>query len=394
VPISLPLSVFRRWLASKDESPWLPADYSAAIQRGEKPSVGAMIRQSIAGRQADWDAWVAEVVTEGREELCTLDEWVALMQGGREMWSIRAERIFEDASQHSAGLGWVVPDDVVHWTGHVKSNPEEEKYKTWYQVEFTKLDRQIHGWFKASLLDEFFMPTPETDLAEPENKAKVFDLSKPRLRIPADPEIADARQAGRLAAQFIDIERALGWGEVHHNLCGEFCVAALAGVDVIPALQSWLPAYAGAHGILAKDLGTSLVDLQSMLEVLGMKYEYYRAEGSVAPLTPTYLRKQLDTGRMAITFTGVLSSGVLKAHSRIRHWIVIEDVLRVANSAWLRVFNPYTNREEVYRYEDVVDMPSRTSIGLWIEPRHPLERPPVVKLTGQMSPVEVPVAVG
>jgi hypothetical protein len=264
----------------------------------------------------------------------------------------------------------------VRWTGHVQVNAAEPKYKIWYEVRFTKLDRELKGWFKSSILDDFILPTPETSISIPGNRDKVFDLARPRLRLPADPEIQDAHKAGRAAAQYIDVKRALGWGVLHHNLCGEFCVAALAAGDVIPTLQAWLAASPAARDILANDHGTSIPDLQSMLDALGLKYEFYQAEGSIAPLTATYLRRNLDAGRMAITFTGVTPGGIIRSHSRIRHWIVIEDVLRVGNSAWMRLYNPFTNREEVYPFEQVIDMPSRSSLGLWVEPRRPEDREP------------------
>jgi hypothetical protein len=325
--------------------------------------------------------------------LSTMDEWVTLMQGGREMWTIRAERIFEQASQHSSALGWVVPADVVHWTGRVQMNPDEPKYKTWYEVELTKLESQFKGWYKASLLNEFVLPTPATDLSVPENRLHAFDLRRPRLRPPDDPEIDEARKAGRLAAQYIDVRRALGWGQLHHNLCGEFCVAALASSDVVPLLGNWLPTYAPARGILSEDLGTSIPDLESMLDAYRMKYEFYRAEGSVAPITPTYVRNKLDTGRMAIVFTGVTASGTVKSHSRIRHWVVIEDILPIGSSGWLRVYNPFCNREEVYRFDDVFDLPSRASIGLWVEPRPPAAQTiPQSLLIGRAPGPRIPVS--
>ena len=371
VPISLPLAAFLHWLESSGESPWLPAGHAHAIRLGRSPSVGAQIREAVAHNRPAWDAWVAEVRAEGREAACTLDEWVALMQGGRDMWSIRTERLFTDPSEHSATLGWVAPEDVIRWTGRVRLNQKEPKYKTWYEVELTKADKQLKGWYKAALLDEFFAPTAATDLALPDNRLKVFDLSRPRLRLPADPEIDDSRKAGRAGAQFIDVRRALGWGMLHHNLCGEFCAAALASSDVIPLIQKWMTAHAAAREILEKDRGTSIPDLQAMLDVFGLKHEFYRSVGSTSPITPTYVRRRLDTGMMAIVFTGVTPYGAVKSRSPIRHWVIVEDIMRVASGGWLRLYNPFTNREEVGRFDEVYDLPSRDSIGLWVEPGRP-----------------------
>ena len=300
VPISLPLLSFIGWLQSETESPWLPPSYVEAVKRGERPSVGRALRELMASQRPQWDAWVGEVMADGRLDSATLDEWVVRYQGGRDMWSIRAERIFSDPSEHSATLGWVAPEDVLRWTGRVRQNERERKYRTWYEVELPKAGRRLLGWFKASLLDEYVAPTDRTELSIEENRRHVFDGSRSRLRIPADPEIEDSRRAGRAGAQFIDVRRALGWGRLHHNLCGEFCVAALASCDVIPLLTQWLASYPRARDILADDHGTSIPDLQSMLDVLGLKYEYYRSVGSTSPVTPTYVRRKLDAGKDGI----------------------------------------------------------------------------------------------
>ena len=371
VPASLPLSTFLKWLDSSDESPWLPVDYLRSIQLSHQPSVGNLIRKAISDRRSDWEAWVAEIRSQGREASATLDEWLVVLARGRAMWSFRPERIFTEPSQSAAAPGWVSVKDVLRWTGHVRINGQETKYKTWYEVELTKLDQTFKGWYKASLLYEFILPTPDTDLSVPENKDRVFDLSRPALRLPADPEIEEARKAGRTGAQYINVKEATGWNKVNHNLCGEFCVAALGGSDIVPFLGQWLGSYDNARAILEKDEGTSIVDLQAMLDVFGKKNEFFRAEASVMPITPGYIRKMLDSSRMAIIGTGVTYDGVLKWGSRIRHWVVIEDIIMVGNSGWVRVYNPFPNKEEVYPFDVVFDPNSRSAIGLWVEPTHP-----------------------
>jgi hypothetical protein len=391
VPISLPLVAFLAWLETEDESPWLPPSYVAAIKRGQHPSVGKTIRQIITAQRAQWDAWVGEVIADGRLDSATLDEWIVRQQGGRNMWSIRAERIFTDPSQHASALGWVVPDDVLRWTGRVRNNDREHKYRVWYEVELGKGDRQLRGWYKASLLDEFFAPTPPTDVAIPENRPSVFDLARPLLRLPADPEIDDSRKSGRAGAQYIDVRRALGSGKLHHHLCGEFCVAALAGVDVIALLQKWLPFYPRAQEILTNDRGTSIPDLQSMLDAFGLKHEYYRAVGSTSPITPNYVRRRLDMGMMGIVFTGVTPYGAVNSRSPIRHWVVVQDILRVGSGGWLRLYNPFTNLEETYLFDEVFDLPARDSIGLWVEPQPPGGSESAVMKVALPQPQQQPV---
>ncbi len=371
VPPSLPLSTFQTWLDSGAESPWLPADYLDGIRTGQHPSVGESIRQTISDHRDQWDAWVAEVKSQQRETSCTLDEWLAILGGGREMWSFRTERLFTEASQHAAAPAWVSRNDVLHWTGHVRLNDKEPKYKLWYGVEFTKLDRQFSGWYKADLLHEFVVPTPDTDLTIPDNNKKVCDLSRPLLRMPADPEFEAARKAGRMGAQYIDIRGALGYELIQHNLCGELCVAALAGSDIIPFLKKWIAASKTAKQLLAQDRGTTTLDIEEMLRVAGKTYEFWRAEPSIAPVTPDYLRKGLDGGRMALVATGITVTGVVRSKSRIRHWVVIEDILAVANGAWVRVYNPFQDREQVYTLEAVLNTAVSSAIGWWVEPTRP-----------------------
>ena len=129
--------------------------------------------------------------------------------------------------------------------------------------------------------------------------------------------------------------------------------------------------YPRAQEILTQDRGTSIPDLQSMLDMFGIRHEYYRAVGSTSPITPNYVRRRLDMGMLGIVFTGVTPNGVVNSRSPIRHWVVVEDILRVGSGGWLRIYNPFTNHEETYLFDEVFDLPARDSIGLWVEPRQP-----------------------
>jgi len=375
VPGSLPLSEFLTWLDSDREPAWLPTKAVEVVRADKKPSTRNLIRQVIDGRSTEWNAWVSEIKTHDRLSSALMDEWFVILAGGREMWSFRAERIFQHPSEHSAAPAWVAPNDTLHWTGHVHVNNQEKKYKTWYEVEFSKLDSDFKGWYKADLLEEYAFPETIDQLVIPKNRDTVFDLSTASLRLPADPELEASRKAGRRAAQYIDVQAALGQSRVNHNLCGEFCVAALCGTDLVPLLNKWIPAYSEAKPILSGDRGTSIPDLQSLLDTSGLKYEFFRGEASVAPLTPGYFRKMLDAGKMAIAGVGITRSGTLKFNSGIRHWVVIEDVIRVGNTGWVRLYNPFPNKEEVYAFDEVFGSNAASGAGLWVERIQPTYKP-------------------
>jgi hypothetical protein len=265
-------------------------------------------------------------------------------------------------------LGWVSPNDILHWTGKVAFTPTEWKYKDWYEVALTKLDRTIQGWYKAPLLEEFVIPEVYVEANDGAGVATLFDMSHPKLRLPADPEIADAIKAKRNAWQYINVQNAIGKSKISLNLCGEFCVAALCGVDVIPLLKQWYgTGLARAKAVLENDRGTVVYDLQNMLSLFNLKSEVFQPEPSIAPATPEYLKKMLNSGKKGIIGVGVTSRGVVSITGSIRHWLVLEEIVRMGNSGWVRVYNPFFNQEEVYPYSNIFDTNTSSNLCLWVD---------------------------
>jgi len=197
VPGSLKAMDFETWLRGNDDRPtWLAGGYENTFQTKTGVPVGKVIRKIMSDVRASWTDWLKTLRAQGRLSTATMDEWLTLRRGGKDVWSFRTERIFAEPNEHSAGLGWVSPKDILHWTGQVRYDPEEVKYHTWYEVEMTKLDRRIKGWYKAALLEEYVHREEIPDPYAHETKFKVCDMSKPVLRVPADEEIAFAVESG------------------------------------------------------------------------------------------------------------------------------------------------------------------------------------------------------
>jgi hypothetical protein len=130
-------------------------------------------------------------------------------------------------------------------------------------------------------------------------------------------------------------------------------------------LKAWLDSkYWRAPSIL-KDPheGTCAADLQSLLEVSGLKGEIYTS----IPTTPQKIKERLDSGQFAIVGCGINSGGKVKADGKIRHWVILEDLIPCGNSGWVRVYNPFMNREEVYNYSLFMTS-AGVGAGLWITP--------------------------
>jgi hypothetical protein len=362
VPPDLLAVEFESWLQARGEPTWLFEDGNAPFLVGDR------IRSEFELFHEAWSEWFAGVQKDNRTRTANMYEWYTAINGGREMWSFRAERIFQKPSDTSTSLGWVSPKDILHWTGRVAYAEKEWKYKNWYEVELIKFGRAIKGWYKASLLEEFVIPEKFVEMNDITGISSLFDMSRPLVRIPADPEIAESIKARRNAPQYINIQDVIGKSKVNFNLCGQFIVAALCGVDVIPLLKKWYgTGLARAKTVLENDRGTVIYDLQNILSLYNIKSEIFQPEPSVAPITPGYLEKMLRSGKKAIIGIGLNSKGEASINGTIRHWLLIEDIVRMGNTGWVRVYNSFFNQEEVYPYRSLFDAGISTSLGLWVD---------------------------
>jgi hypothetical protein len=375
VPDDLPVTVLRDWLGAPGQPAWLAPEPWSQLTPTAQQDIVEGVQGAIQQRQANWDAWMNRLAAEGRTGTATLEEWGCLEKNGTDVWTVRAERIFTTpAEQHSVVAGWAVEGDILRWTGQVKRNENEPKYKTWFEVNLYKQNKLLKGWFKGDLLDPYIYPTDENDPAVEGNAASQFDLTTPLLRMPADQEIQDAIDAGRNAYQYIDIFNALGVHKIHHNLCGELCAAALGGMDIIPFLNKWKGDYQKAKEIMRNDVGTSLFDVGCMLDTCNLKFEEYRYSPSVSPVSPGRIRAQLDKGKMAFAGVGIykrngrLSGAEKDTKKTVRHWVVLEDIIPVGNNGWVRIYNPFYNREEAYSYNLFIQSHGQFPVGLWVTP--------------------------
>jgi len=359
-PADLLAIEFEAWLHTQGEPTWLFEDGNAPFV------VGDQMRMAFDPYRPSWSEWFAEVISNNRMQTATFGEWMTIVSGGKEMWSFRPERICKEPAEGSATLGWVNPTDILHWTGRVRYSEKETKYKVWHEVELTKLDRTIKGWYKAVILEDFIYPEVYVESNDRAGIAALFDMTQAQVRLPADPEIEEARAAKRNSVQYLNIQNATGKNIIHKNLCGEFCVAALCGTDVIPLLAEWYRASKRGKTVLDGGVGTYIYDLQEILNLYHIPSELFRPEQSVAPATPGYLEKMLHAGKKAIINVGLSYKGEVSYNGIIRHWLVVEDIVRMGNSGWVRVYNSFFNQEEVYPYQRLFNTGIATGIGLWV----------------------------
>jgi hypothetical protein len=370
VPRSLKAQTLVEWVSNPVDPPsWIPANIWQQLDAPAQEALHDDILAGLQNRQLEWEDWQRYICSCERQAEATLDEWLVTLEGGRNMWSIRAERIYKQPSQNVSDgyIGWMGDKDILLWTGLVRCNPAESKYKTWYEVRLYKFRKELRGWYKADLLTDYLFPGVDNDPSDPSNAGNIFDLSQSLIRHPADQAITDAQTAKRNAWQYIDVKPVTGRKFIHHNLCGEFCVAAVLGSDILPLLSEWLKRYPRANNILNQDIGTGLPDLLSLLAIGGKQGQTFQYSSGVSQISPASLRQILQGGQKAIIGVGITSKGVLSPQGKIRHWVVLEDVEPVGSSGWMRVYNPFFNQEEVYSYRDFLGSMGNFGIGLWVE---------------------------
>ncbi len=365
VPRSLKAAELTAWLEAGGQPGWVRADYWEQLDADQQQTILDNIRLAIQQHQAEWDQWLNEIKASGRQEEASLDEWLTILEGGRNVLGIRSERIFAEASQASVNVGWINVDDIMLWSGHIKLDAQK---KIWHEVSLYKFNKELHGWFRGELIDEYIFPNQDNDPSVASNAQNVFDLSQPLVRIPADPEI-DQALALKSAAQYIDIKSVVGSTKRHFNLCGEFCVASLLGSDIMPVLMSWKAKEPHALPILNNvNRGTTPSELLTLLNLYGWNGVPYQYSSTVTPTSPKRLKDLLLSGKKVISGVTITPGGKVSIKGGICHWVILEDAIPVGNDGWIRLYNPFMNREEVYTFDTYIAAVSKFPIGLWLDP--------------------------
>ena len=365
VPESLKLSEFLEWANNKKSVlPWLSAHDRASINPTKIEEIIQQIISNTLGKKAEWGDWIQAIKANERFGEATMKEWIVMLPGGREMFSIRDHIVYTYPDRADEHQGWILSGQIARWNGVIKKGKKNGELRNFCEVDFYRINKEMHGFIREELLEDYVYPDPNTDVEIDSNREHVFDLKARRIRLPEDDEIIEAKNKGYTASQYIDVFKATQKHLIHFSLCGEICVAMITNNDIIPLLKNWLDSGFWRAPAILKDPheGTSVADLQSILEIYDLNGEVY----SSIPTSAAKIKAKLDEGKIAIVGAGINSAGVVLPKGRIRHWVVLTDIIPSGNNGWVRVYNPFHNQEEVYRYDDFIAS-SGVGAGLWIQ---------------------------
>ncbi len=237
---------------------------------------------------------------------------------------------------------------LVEATGEQATTNGPRGEQTWSQVIY----RDQTGWIYDAYLEDYVQKFPNREVKIPNPTPDPFD-----------------------AAQYMLVD-----GRIKRNLCGELCVAFIAGDDIETFLKKWSEAspryYDWALG-QNSDKTIGIDGLESMFAVYGeLGPRLHFDEGLRDPymglkVSPGRLKKMLETYYLLVAVHIDLITGRLKGDGLI-HWVVLDKVTpNGVNTGLVELYNPFPNRREEYSYDEFLRSVGPVSgNGLWV-PRPP-----------------------
>jgi hypothetical protein len=170
-----------------------------------------------------------------------------------------------------------------------------------------------------------------------------LDTTSPALNLDVDMiyHLENPLTGEEYTTQYISL-KDIGYKTKHYNLCGEFCVAALDGIYVQDLISSWKSVYTYADHRLKNDESTSIYDLGFMLNSVEITHKTETFSPSTKPLTASDF-----VGKKAIVGVGINNAGKILEDGKIRHWVVILGCVPYMTTGFVRIYNPFTNKEEL-----------------------------------------------
>jgi hypothetical protein len=178
-------------------------------------------------------------------------------------------------------------------------------------------------------------------------------------------KIPNATETLKDAAQYMFYR-----GTKQYNLCMQFCVAYCmqdeTGSDNIDDyLAYWEATDVKWWNTIFKSKLSRTTGVHDINKALNA-YSVIPVEWKTVPVDMYSFENMLKT-HQAIVGVSINYAGYL-ANAGIRHWVVL-DHIKVAdqNHAIIRIYNPFTNRNEPYSFKELKTSMGTYTQGVWVE---------------------------
>jgi hypothetical protein len=221
--------------------------------------------------------------------------------------------------------------------------------KPWTEIKFVDKDGiQRQGWIQDVYLEEY--------VDDPVSRGFEVHIPNPT------PDSTDA-------AQYMRWERDARYT----NMCGELCVAFIAGEDIETFLTKWKEMKGSQYkAIIPFDIPTGAPVVNNMLKVYGYPDNYITFQAGLGGnndmlYTPGRFQKMLATHYL-IAAVRIDSVAGNIGEGPIGHWVVLDKVIPDGiNRGWVEIYNPFPNKRQNYSFDEFIkSCKAESYTGLWV----------------------------
>jgi hypothetical protein len=260
-------------------------------------------------------------------------------------WCIKVTPLYEKPGGKKQNLNLSM-NSIYDVTG----NQQISAGKPWIEIKFIDKDQvSRQGWIQDVYLEDY--------IEDPNSRG--FEVLVPN-------PTADSTDA----AQYMKWEKDARYT----NMCGELCVAFIAGEVIETFLNKWKQMEGSQYKrIIPFDIPTGADVVNNMLQVYGYPSKYISFQDGLADAetglrkTPGRFQKMLATHYL-IAAVRIDSVAGNIGEGKVGHWVVVDKVTPEGiNRGWVEIYNPFPNKRQVYSFDEFIkSCEAEGMTGLWV----------------------------
>jgi hypothetical protein len=260
-------------------------------------------------------------------------------------WCIKATPLYEKPGGKQQKITLAV-NSIYELTGNLQISAG----KTWTEVKFIDRDQIARqGWVQDVYLEDY----------EDDPNSRGFEVLIPH-------PTADSTDA----AQYMKWEK----DAKYTNMCGELCVAFIAGEDIETFLTKWKGMAGSFYSrIIPFDIPTGPDVVNNMLKVYGYPDKYVNFQQGLTDAdtglrkTPGRFQKMLATHYLIAAVRIDAIAGNI-GEGKIGHWVVVDKVISDGiNRGWVEIYNPFPNKRQTYSFDEFIrSCEAEGMTGIWV----------------------------
>jgi hypothetical protein len=261
-------------------------------------------------------------------------------------WCIKTTPLYEKPGGKKQNNIFLSVNNIYDVTG----NQQIFAKNAWSEIKFIDRVKKLwQGWVQDVYLEDY--------VEDPNSRG--FEVLIPN----PTPDSTDA-------AQYMVWEK----DSKYANMCGELCVAFIAGEDIETFLNKWKQMAGSFYKrIIPFDIPTGPDVVNNMLKVYGYPSKYSTFQQGLTDadtglrLSPGRFQKMLATHYLiAAVRIDAIAGNV--GEGKIGHWVILDKVIPDGiDRGWVEIYNPFPNKRQMYSYDEFIrSCKAEGNTGLWV----------------------------